>query len=151
MQPARSPDQNTSSISGRSARLSAARYGIGAVMVLAAVAVLVIVPDSGFGSTMAYGFGSAIAAGLSVLLIKAGVSVVLPNLLYHWSISRDRDRKRAGKACRTLDGDGVWPDDEDPQKPDPTHRRVVPQGEVAAGSGRPARGDRIPVTVQGER
>lgn len=92
MQPVQPPEHDRSpSISGRSARLSAARYGLGGVMVLAAVVVLVVIPgDIGFTSAMAYGVGSALAAGLSVLLIKAVVSVVLLRLLYRWSVNRDR-------------------------------------------------------------
>lgn len=153
MQPAQPSEHDTSSsISGRSARLSAARYGIGGVMVLAAVAVLVVVPgDIGFTSAMAYGVGSALVAGISLLLIKAVVSVVLLKPLYRWSVSRERDREREEEARPYVDEHGARPDDDAPQKYQLTHRCVLPGGAVAAEqeqrAHRPACGDRIPVHV----
>ena len=95
-----SPEYTTSSsITWRSAGLFAVRYGIGAVMVLAGVVALIVVP----GEMGAHGFASAIGAGLSVVLI---------NLLYRLSVSGDRDREREEEARRYLDEHGVWPDDE---------------------------------------
>ncbi len=157
MQPVQPPEHDTSSsISGRSARLSAARYGIGGVMVLAAVVVLVVVPgDIGFTSAMAYGVGSALAAGLSVLLINAVVSVVLLKPLYRWSALRDRDREGEGDASRYLDGQRAQPGDDELQEHQLTHRCVVARGAVPAEqeprADRAARGDRLRVPVPGER
>lgn len=132
MQPAQPSEHGrSSSISGRLARASAASYEIGGVMVLAAVVVLVVVSgEVGFSSAMAYGFGSAIAVGLSVLLIKAGVSVVLLHLLYRWSASRDRDRERQEDASRYFDEHGTRPDGAVPaareQRPDRHARGRIP-------------------------
>lgn len=99
MQPVHPADHNTSSsISWRSTGLFAVRYGIGAVMVLAGVVVLAVVP----GEMGAYGFASSIGAGLSVVLV---------NLLYRLSVSGDREREREEEARRYLDEHGVWPDD----------------------------------------
>ncbi|MGN6871572.1 MAG: hypothetical protein ACTHMY_24520 [Solirubrobacteraceae bacterium] len=136
-QPQTSEHDTPSSISWRSAGLFAVRYGIGAVMVLAGVVVLIVVP----GEMGAYGFASSIGAGLSVVLL---------NLLYRLSISGDREREREEEARRYLDEHGVWPDDE-PHKPEFTRRWVLPRGvvlpEQETRKDRPARGNRIPVSV----
>jgi hypothetical protein len=113
-------EQNTaSSITWRSAGLFAVRYGIGGVMVLAGVVVLIVVP----GEIGAYGFASAIGAGLSVVLL---------NLLYRLSVSGDRDREREEDARRYLEEHGVWPDEEETQKRPPARRWVLPAGAVLA-------------------
>ncbi len=148
MQPGQPPEHNTSSsISGSSARLAAARYGSGAVIVLAAVVVLVVVPgDIGFTSAMAYGSASALGAALSLMLL---------NLLYRWSVRGDRGRERRHEASRYLDAHGIWPDDDEPQKHQLTHRCVVPRGATPAEqeqrADRPARRDRTRVPVPRER
>lgn len=124
----------SSSISWRSAGLFAVRYGIGGVMVLAGIVVLAVVP----GDLGAYGFASAIGAGLSVVLL---------NLLYRLSVSGDREREREEEARRYLDEHGFWPDDEEtPQRPS-TRRWILPRGVVlpeqaAAGRSRAARSPR---------
>lgn len=122
-----SPEYTTSSsITWRSAGLFAVRYGIGAVMVLAGVVALIVVP----GEMGAHGFASAIGAGLSVVLI---------NLLYRLSVSGDRDREREEEARRYLDEHGVWPDDE-PETRQRTRRWVVPRGAVLAEHEQPIGG-----------
>lgn len=78
-------------------RTFAVRYGIGGAIVLAGVVVLALVP----GELGAYGFASAIGAGLSVLLL---------NLLFRISVSGDRDREREEEARRYFDQHGVWLD-----------------------------------------
>ena len=102
MQQAQPSEHDTSSsVSWRSAGLFAVRYGIGAVMVLAAVVVLIVVPsDIGFIRD-----GIWIASALGAVL-----SVVLLNMLYRLSVSGDREREREEEARRYLDEDGVWPD-----------------------------------------
>ena len=122
-----SPEYTTSSsITWRSAGLFAVRYGIGAVIVLAGVVALIVVP----GDMGAHGFASAIGAGLSVVLI---------NLLYRLSVSGDRDREREEEARRYLDEHGVWPDDK-PEARQRTRRWVVPRGAVLAEHEQPIGG-----------
>ena len=137
-----SPEYTTSSsITWRSAGLFAVRYGIGAVMVLAGVVALIVVP----GEMGAHGFASAIGAGLSVVLI---------NLLYRLSVSGDRDREREEEARRYLDEHGVWPDDE-PETRQRTRRWVVPRGAVLAEHEQPiggsARNGRMPAAAAARR
>lgn len=135
-------EHNTSSSSPwRSASLFAVRYGIGAVMVLAGVVVLIVVP----GDMGAHGFASAIGAGLSVVLL---------NLLYRVSVSGDREREREEEARRYLDEHGVWPDDDVPETRKRTRQWVVPRGAVLAEQERRtdrAGGSRIAATVPVKR
>lgn len=136
------PEYTTSpSITWRSVGLFAVRYGIGAVMVVAGVAALIVVP----GDMGTHGFASAIGAGLSVVLI---------NLLYRLSISGDRDREREEEARRYLDEHGVWPEDE-PEAPQRTRRWIVPKGAVLAEDEQPlggsARDGRTPEAAAARR
>jgi len=111
------PSENPRSpVSWRSAGLFVVRYGIGGAMVLAGVVVLAI--DG--GELGAFGFASAIGAGLSVVLL---------NLLYRMSVSGERDREREEDARRHLDEHGVWPDDEHDE---PASRRhwILPRGVI---------------------
>ena len=86
----------------RSAGLFAIRYGIGGAMVLGGIVLLIAVG----GDLGAYGFASAVGAGLSVLLL---------NLLFRMSVSGDRERDREEQARRYFDEHGVWPDDKEAQ------------------------------------
>lgn len=140
MRQAHSPTPNTSSsITWRSAGLFAVRYGIGGVMVLAGVVALIVIG----GEVGAFGFASAIGAGLSVVLL---------NLLYRLSVSSEREREREEEARRYLDDHGVWPDDDEAQTRTPTRRWVVPQRVVLAEQqvDRPAVGSRVPANVPGK-
>ena len=105
-------------------------------MVLAGVVALVVVG----GDVGAYGFASAIGAGLSVVLL---------NLLYRLSVSSDREREQEEEARRYLDEHGVWPDDDEAQVQTRTRRWVVPRGVVLAEqqADRPARGSRVPANI----
>ncbi len=73
--------------------LDAARYALGAVVALTAVAVLAFVPGNiGFTSAMAYGSGSALGAALLLLLL---------NLLYRSVVNprpQARSRRAGGRA-----------------------------------------------------
>lgn len=101
MQNAQQRSDNASSTSSwRSAGLFAVRYGIGGVMILTGLVVLVAVG----GDLGAYGFASAVGAGLSVMLL---------NLLFRMSVSGDRDREREEVARRYFDERGEWPEDEE--------------------------------------
>jgi hypothetical protein len=136
-----SPTHNTSAtITWRSAGLFAVRYGIGGVMVLAGVVALIVVG----GDMGAYGFASAIGAGLSVVLL---------NLLYRLSVSGDREREREEEARRYLDEHGVWPEDAGAQPQTRTRRWTVPRGAILAEheqqGDRPPRGGRVPADVPG--
>ena len=104
-----------SSITWRSAGLFAVRYGIGAVMVLAGVVALIVIR----GEMGAFGFASAIGAGLSVVLL---------NLLYRLSVSSEREREREEEARRYLDEHGVWPDDEPRRRGHPPVGGSFPKG-----------------------
>jgi hypothetical protein len=100
MQNAQQPSDETSwTHSWRSAGLAAVRYGIGGMMMLGGVVLLVVVG----GDLGAYGFASAVGAGLSVMLL---------NLLYRIGVSGDYDREREEEARKHFDAHGVWPDDE---------------------------------------
>jgi hypothetical protein len=95
----RSSENTPVSSRWRSAGLFAVRYGLGGAMIVSGIVVLVAVG----GDLGAYGFASAVGAGLSVMLL---------NLLYRMSVSGDRDREREEEARRYLDEHGVWPEDE---------------------------------------
>ena len=101
------------------------RYGIGAVMVVAGIAMIAINPG-GFGVD---GFAMAVGGGLSVLLI---------NFLFRLGVSGDREREQEEEARRYFDEHGVWPDDE----PTSAGRRwtlapgvVTPEHEERRGQG----------------
>jgi hypothetical protein len=90
MKQVQAPQQTSSPITWRSLSLFDIRYGIGAVITLAGVVVLILVP----GDIGTYGFVSAIGVGLSLLLLKAGLWVLILGLLSRVSVDRDRDRER---------------------------------------------------------
>lgn len=99
----RQSDTPSSTASWRFAGLFAVRYGIGGIMIVAGLVALVAVG----GDLGAYGFASALGAGLSVMLL---------NLLYRMSVSSDRDREREEEARRYFGEHGVWPDDDEPEE-----------------------------------
>jgi hypothetical protein len=101
----------------RSAGLFAVRYCLGGAMILAGIVVLLAVD----GDLGAYGFASAVGAGLSVLLL---------NLLFRMSVSGDRDRDREEEARRYFDELGVWPDDEEAFKRVSERQWTLPKGAV---------------------
>jgi hypothetical protein len=99
------------------------RYGIGAVMVIAGIALLLAVPGTGVD-----GFAMAVGGGLAVLLI---------NVLFRMGVSGDEERAREEQARVYFDENGVWPDD-----PPPKQRQwrqpagvVTPEQERAAPPG----------------
>jgi hypothetical protein len=60
------------------------------------------------------------------LLIAAGLSVWLLNLLYRVGVKGDRERDEEDRARAFFDEHGYWPDEEPPPRPDPhrqAHRR----------------------------
>jgi hypothetical protein len=88
------------------------RYGIGAVMVLAGIVLLLVVPGTGVD-----GFAMAVGGGLAVLLL---------NGLFRLGVSGDEERRREEAARRYLDEHGEWPED-----PPPAPRRwTLPPGVV---------------------
>jgi hypothetical protein len=93
------------------------RYGIGAVMVIAGIVLLVVVPGTG-----AEGFGMAVGGGLAVLLL---------NVLYRFGVSGDEERAREEAARRYFDEHGEWPEDPPPKQRQWTLPAgvVTPQGE----------------------
>ena len=102
----------------RAAGLFTVRYGLGGAMILGGIVVLLAVG----GDLGAYGFASAVGAGLSVLLL---------NLLYRMSVSGDRDREREEETRRYFDEHGAWPEDEAP-RPASARRWTLPAGAVSA-------------------
>jgi hypothetical protein len=89
------------------------RYGIGIVMVIAAIVLLIAVPGTGVD-----GFAMAVGGGLSVVLL---------NVLFRLGVSGDEERAREEEARRYFDEHGVWPDD-----PPPRERRWTLPAGVAA-------------------
>ncbi len=83
---------------GTSPWLTAVRYGIGGVMVIAGIVLLAVSP-AGLGVD---GFALAAGGGLSVLLI---------NFLFRLGVSGDQEREREEEARRYFDAHGRWPDD----------------------------------------
>jgi hypothetical protein len=62
----------------------------------------------------------------ATLLIAAGLSVWLLNLLYRVGVQGDRERDEEDAARAFFDAHGYWPDEEPPPRPDPhrsPHRR----------------------------
>jgi hypothetical protein len=110
-------------------------------MIVAGIVVLFAVD----GDLGAYGFASAVGAGLSVLLL---------NLLYRMSVSGERDREREEQARRYFDEHGVWPDDEQASERSP-RRWTLPVGVVTAEEEERERAaasrGRIPTTVSEPR
>jgi hypothetical protein len=112
-------DNTPASAPWRAAALFAVRYGIGGALILSGIVLLLAVE----GDLGAYGFASAVGAGLSVLLL---------NLLYRMSVSGDRDREREEDARRYFDAHGVWPEDEEAPKRVSARRWTLPAGAVTA-------------------
>jgi hypothetical protein len=131
-------DTASAAASWRSAGLFAVRYGIGAIMIVAGLVVLVAVG----GDLGAYGFASAVGAGLSVMLL---------NFLFRMSVSSDRDREREEEARRYFGERGVWPDDEEAEERLPRRRWTLARGVVTAEQEeherRFADGGEVPTTV----
>jgi hypothetical protein len=73
------------------------------------VAGVVVAILSGFSDTGLEGGG---------LLISAGLSVWLLNLLYRVGVTGDRDRSEEDDARAFYDRHGHWPDEEPPHRPD---------------------------------
>jgi hypothetical protein len=88
-------------------------------MILGGIVALVAVE----GDVGAYGFASAVGAGLSVLLL---------NLLYRMSVSGDRDREREEEARRYFDEHGAWPEDEEAPIRVSERRWTLPAGAVTS-------------------
>jgi hypothetical protein len=103
----------------RAAGLFTIRYALGGAIILAGIVVLLAVE----GDLGAYGFASAVGAGLAVLLL---------NLLYRMSVSGDREREREEEARRYFDAHGAWPDDEESPAPLSERRWTLPAGAVTA-------------------
>ena len=83
-------------------------------MMLAGGVVLVFL----MGSMWEYGFASAIGAGLSLLLLKAAVSLGLLSVLARWAAGGDGKRQREDEAKRYLEEHGASPDEQ-------THERAM--------------------------
>jgi hypothetical protein len=81
--------------------LSAVRYGLPAVLILAGFAVLLI-DDSARRFD-----GFAMLAG-------AGLSVALLNVLFRFGAAGDRDREQEDRAREFFSEHGRWPDDAPP-------------------------------------
>lgn len=63
------------------------------------------------------------------MVVAAGLSVWLLNLLYRLGVSGDRDRDVEDRARAYFDEHGHWPDEEQPPRgprPDPHPRRAAP-------------------------
>jgi hypothetical protein len=135
-------DDSSITSTWRSVGLLAVRYGIGGVMILGGIVLLVGVG----GDLGAYGFASAVGAGLSVLLL---------NLLYRMSVSGDRDREREEAARRYFDERGAWPDDEEASERCPARRWILPPGVITAEreelDGRQASSDRASTAASESR
>ena len=110
------PDNQRRSNTGgpwRVAALFAVRYGLGGAMILAGIVVLLAVE----GDLGAYGFASAVGAGLAVLLL---------NLMYRMGVSGDLDREREEDARSYFDEHGEWPEDEEAPKHIAERRWIPP-------------------------
>jgi hypothetical protein len=59
----------------------------------------------------------------AALLIAAGLSVWLLNLLYRVGVKGDRERDEEDRARDFFDEHGYWPDEEPPPRPD-RHRQA---------------------------
>jgi hypothetical protein len=75
---------------------------------------LVVATATGFSETGVEG---------GTLLVAAGLSVWLLNILYRVGVKGDRERVEEDEARAFFDEHGYWPGDEPPPRPDP-HRQV---------------------------
>jgi hypothetical protein len=81
--------------------LNAVRYGLPAALLLAGFAVLLV----DHGPRRFDGFA---------MLVGAGLSVALLNVLFRFGTSGDRDREQEDRARDFLSEHGRWPDDAPP-------------------------------------
>jgi hypothetical protein len=81
--------------------LNAVRYGLPAVLILAGFAVLLV----DHGDRRFDGFA---------MLIGAGLSVALLNLLFRFGVAGDRERDKEERAREFLSEHGRWPDEAPP-------------------------------------
>jgi hypothetical protein len=81
--------------------LNAVRYGLPAVLILAGFAVLLV----DHGGRRFDGFA---------MLIGAGLSVALLNLLFRFGVAGDRERDTEERAREFLSEHGHWPDEAPP-------------------------------------
>ena len=79
--------------------LTAVRYGLPAVVVVAGIVIFLIDPDVNRFEG---------AAGL----IGAGLSILLFNILFRAGVQGDRERAEEERARRHFDEHGRWPDDD---------------------------------------
>jgi hypothetical protein len=77
---------------------------------------------AGFVIGFATGFSENGVEGFT-LLLAAGLSVWLLNLLFRIGVKGDRERDEEDRARAFFDAHGYWPDEEPLQRPDP-HRSV---------------------------
>jgi hypothetical protein len=81
--------------------LNAVRYGLPAVLVLAGFAVLL----ADHGTRRYDGFA---------MLVGAGLSVALLNVLFRFGVSGDRERDQEERAREFFSEHGCWPDEAPP-------------------------------------
>jgi hypothetical protein len=77
---------------------------------------------AGFVAAAATGFSETGVEG-GTLLVAAGLSVWLLNLLYRIGVKGDREREDEDRARAYFDEHGYWPGEEPPPPPD-RHRQV---------------------------
>jgi hypothetical protein len=66
------------------------------------------------GIVLAVSIGSDAAWEGGALLVSAGLSVLLLNVLFRLGVRGDRERLREEQAREEFERTGVWPDDEEP-------------------------------------
>jgi hypothetical protein len=81
--------------------LNAVRYGLPTLLVIAGLTVLLV--DDGAGRFDGF-----------AMLVGAGVSVALLNVLFRLGVAGDRDREAEERARRFYSEHGRWPDEPGP-------------------------------------
>jgi hypothetical protein len=81
--------------------LNAVRYGLPAVLVLAGFAVL-------------FAVDGALRFDAFAMLVGAGLSVALLNVLFRFGAAGDRDREEEDRAREFFSDHGHWPDEAPP-------------------------------------
>jgi hypothetical protein len=81
--------------------LNAVRYGLPVLLVIAGLAVLLV--DDGAGRVDGF-----------AMLVGAGLSVALLNVLLRLGVTGDRDREAEERARRFFSEHGHWPDEPGP-------------------------------------
>jgi hypothetical protein len=81
--------------------LNAVRYGLPAVLVIAGLAVLLV--DDGAGRFDGF-----------AMLVGAGLSVALLNVLFRLGVAGDREREAEERARQFFSEHGHWPDEPGP-------------------------------------